>query len=211
MLDRPLRHVPDLDHRHPGAEQQLGGSLAVRGSGQHDRLRAACQHGPDQPLLLAEAVHRVADQQLVVGPAQHLGEAVRGVGEVGVGERRQNGGDEAGPLRGQAARHPIRDVAQLLDGPQHAIPLLFGDAAGIGQHARDGHRRHARKARDVLHGGLGGTGGQGFGLRSGDAEPLADEVIEPPVEQLGRSPQSRARACVRTGEASASSIAASDG
>ncbi len=150
-VDRRLGPVPDLHHRHAGAGEEVAGRGGMLHARHHDRVRAARQHRAHHHLLLAEGVAGHADQGLVAARAQRPGEAGGGVGEVRVGQRGDDQGDEAGAPRRQSPGAAIRHVAEPLHRRQHPRPRLLRDEAGLAERARDRHRRDAGKARHVAH------------------------------------------------------------
>ena len=129
----------------------------------HDRLRFRQWRREDDPLDFA--VGEAADHfRLLVGVLRFAGfddevhsRAARRVqsadqefseiagARVGVEQSHMRG--FAG---GEAARGGVGRVVQLLDRLEHGGPRRFAHIAAVVDDARDGHRRHARGARDVL-------------------------------------------------------------
>ncbi|MNS88501.1 hypothetical protein D3C72_1224790 [compost metagenome] len=152
MIDRVFGNVPDFHDGDTGAHQNFARHLGMHRAGDHYGVGSALHHGADDALFLLQIVHGVTDQQLVVGRAQRIGEPLSAIGEVGVGERRQDGGDEIGTAGGKRSGDSIRHITELLDGLHHLLACLFRHQRRIGQHPRDGHLGDAREFRDVAHG-----------------------------------------------------------
>ncbi len=149
MLDRPARQIRDLDDGDAGGEQHLGGVAAVDRAREHDRLGPALEQVLELPLLLAHGVFRIRDQQVVIGQAQRVGEAVGDGRKVRVRERRKHQRDESRAAARKAAGGAVRHVAQIRDRFVHASAGLGLNQVEVADHARHRHVGHAGEPRHL--------------------------------------------------------------
>ena len=173
-VDGTRRQIPGLDHRDARPLQAAAHAARVRHAGKHETVDAAPEKRLHQRGLLLEPVPRLPEQQLVAMPCQRLRQAVDGVRKDRVGDGRHDDCHDARAVGGQTAGGEVGQVAQPLDrGPDGAQGGRRELVRRI-ERARDGNRRHPRRARDVFHAhGLGVrppmAGSGGYGARSPDA------------------------------------------
>jgi hypothetical protein len=76
----------------------------------------------------------------------------RGVGEIRVVDRGDQGRNEAGLSRRQAPRRLVEYIAEVIDRLQDPFPGHLRNLAVLLQRTRHGHRGNAGRERNVSHG-----------------------------------------------------------
>ena len=198
MVDRPATARPRS--RRPGSRprcRSMARRLVWIVAGRHDRLRAARQHGADQPLLLGQAVHRVADQELVPGRAQHLGrDHARCRAKLALVSVGRISGDEARAARRQARPPPGRARSPAARPPAWTRSRVSSATTPGSVSTRDTVivETPARRETSCMVGLASGGCGHSTPA-SGGPGGWHDHVVEPPVEQpddlVGDGPRPR--------------------
>ena len=163
--------------------QTLPGLRRVIDAGEVDRVRTPAQHRGEEGVLARGRIAGQAEEHLVAGLPQAVGQRLDRLDEDGVGDRGDQRGDEPGALGGEAARQQVRHIARAVDDLLHVREGVGGDELGPVDHAGHGDRRNAGKLGHVRqrHAARGrgwkGPGGAGrpLVLRGGghDLESLA--------------------------------------
>ena len=136
-IDRRRREISRLDDGHAGGIQHLAGVARVRRAREVDGIGTPRQKCGDQFFLFLRREAAVAEQQMKPFALQHGIHPAHDLGDDRMRHARNDGRDDAGAARLQAAGDEVGDVADRPDGLQHARPRRLRDPRRVREDTRD--------------------------------------------------------------------------
>ena len=185
----PVRRSADEHQRHVcGRQARREGIIAVEADHDDPVDVSRGQVVADAVLVILRGRHE--QDELEVVSRQHLADAAQESREERVREQPARGlgdhdADRSGPASGEAAGHPVRDIAEFRDRTFDALPDGRADPRGSVHHPRDRGPRDAGARRYFLQRAAAASIPRGAGCHRS----------RPPVRALSRSEQHYIRAC----------------
>jgi len=134
--------VPGFQQRNADTRQAFVADLAMLGTGEHDAVRPASEHGLEQAFLLFGAVAGQPQQGLVAGDGQPLGQCLNGIGEDRIGNGRQKDRNQSAAAGRQRAGCQIGHVSGGSHRLQHPPARRRCHCLGPTEGARHDDRRN---------------------------------------------------------------------